>query len=88
MTKYDIFKEKHKAAATVTEQKALLKTYLLGLPADELMQFFMETPDVIEKNLKELVALEGEKGQKEAKEYLASITALLQKSKKMEAVAA
>ena len=51
MTKYDIFKEKHKAAKTVTEQKSLLKAYLLGLPYDELMQFYMETPDIIEKNI-------------------------------------
>jgi hypothetical protein len=72
MTKYEIFKKKHKAAQTVVEQKSLLKAYLLSLPADELMQFYMETPDIIEKNIKELIALEGEKGRKEAKEYLTS----------------
>jgi hypothetical protein len=88
MTKYEIFKEKHRAAATVAEQKALLKTYLLGLPTDELMQFYMETPDVIEKTLKELIVLEGEKGLKEAKDFLGSTISLLQSTKKMEAVVA
>ena len=88
MTKYDIFKEKHKAAKTVAEQKSLLKAYLLGLPYDELMQFYMETPDIIEKNIKELIALEGEKGRKEAQEYVSSTIAILQKTKKLESVAA
>ncbi len=88
MTKYDIFKEKHKAAKTVKEQKSLLKAYLLGLPYDELMQFYMETPDIIEKNIKELIALEGEKGRKEAQEYVSSTIAVLQKAKKLESVAA
>jgi hypothetical protein len=88
MTKYDIFKEKHKAAKTVTEQKALLKAYLLGLPYDELMQFYMETPDIIEKNIKELIALEGEKGRKEAQEYVSSTIAVLQSTKNLERIAA
>jgi hypothetical protein len=88
MTKYDAFKKEHKAAQTEAEQKSLLKTYLLGLPTDELMQFYMETPDVIEKTLKELIVLESEKGLKEAKEYLGSTISLLQSTTKMEAVAA
>ena len=88
MTKYDIFKQKHKAAKTVAEQKSLLKAYLLGLPYDELMQFYMETPDIIENNIKELIALEGEKGRKEAQEYVSSTIAVLQKTKKLESVAA
>jgi hypothetical protein len=88
MTKYDIFKEKHKAAKTVKEQKSLLKAYLLGLPYDELMQFYMETPDIIEKNIKELIALEGEKGRKEAQEYVSSIIAVLQSTKNLERIAA
>ena len=88
MTKYDIFKKKHKAAKTVAEQKSLLKAYLLGLPYDELMQFYMETPDIIEKNIKELIALEGEKGRKEAQEYVSSTITVLQKNKKLESVAA
>ena len=66
MTKYDIFKKKHKAAKTVAEQKSLLKAYLLGLSSDELMQFAMDTPDVIGKILKQPIALEGEKGRQEA----------------------
>ena len=88
MTKYDIFKQKHKAAKTVAEQKSLLKAYLLGLPYDELMQFYMETPDIIENNIKELIALEGEKGRKEAQEYVSSTITVLQKNKKLESVAA
>jgi hypothetical protein len=88
MTKYDIFKKKHKTAKTVAEQKSLLKAYLLGLPYDELMQFYMETPDIVEKNIKELIALEGEKGRKEAQEYVSSTIAVLQKTKKLESVAA
>ena len=66
MTKYDIFKETHKAAATVAEQKSVLKTYLLGLSTDELMQFAMDTPDVIGKIVRQAAALEGEKGRQEA----------------------
>ena len=66
MTKYDIFKKKHKAAKTEAEQKFLLKTYLLGLSADELMQFAMDTPDVIGKIVRQAAALEGEKGRQEA----------------------
>ena len=88
MTKYDIFKKKHKAAKTVAEQKSLLKAYLLGLPYDELMQFYMETPDIIEKNIKELIALEGEKGRKEAQEYVSSTITVLQSTKKLQGVAA
>jgi hypothetical protein len=88
MTKYDIFKEKHKVAKTVKEQKSLLKAYLLGLPYDELMQFYMETPDIIEKNIKELIALEGEKGRKEAQEYVSSTIAVLQSTKNLERIAA
>jgi hypothetical protein len=66
MTKYDIFKKKHKAAKTVAEQKSLLKAYLLGLSSDELMQFAMDTPDVIGKILRQPIILEGEKGRQEA----------------------
>ena len=62
MTKYEIFKKKHKAAETVAEQKKLLKTYLLGLTAEELRQFSMDTPDVIGK----ILASENEKGRQEA----------------------
>jgi hypothetical protein len=66
MTKYDIFKKKHKAAKTEAEQKALLKAYLLGLSSDELMQFAMDTPDVIGKILRQPIALESERGRQEA----------------------
>jgi hypothetical protein len=62
MTKYEIFKKKHKAAETVAEQKKLLKAYLLGLTAEELRQFSMDAPDVIGK----ILALESEKGRQEA----------------------
>jgi hypothetical protein len=62
MTKYEIFKKKHKAAETVAEQKTLLKAYLLGLTAEEFRQFSMDAPDVIGK----ILALESEKGRQEA----------------------
>jgi hypothetical protein len=81
MTKYDIFVKKHKAAKTVAEQKSLLKDYLLGLSSEELIQWYMETPDIIEKNLKQLIALEGEKGRQEASEYLATTISTLESQK-------
>ena len=62
MTKYEIFKKKHKEAETVAEQKKLLKAYLLSLTAEELRQFSMDKPDVIGK----ILALESEKGRQEA----------------------
>ncbi len=88
MTKYDIFVKKHKSAQTIAEQKSLLKDYLLGLSSEELIQWYMETPDVIEKNLKELIALEGEKGRQEAQEYLSSVIGTLESPKKHSKVAA
>ncbi len=81
MTKYDIFAKKHKSAKTIAEQKSLLKDYLLGLSSEELIQWYMETPDVIEKNLHELIALEGEKGRQEAQEYLSSVIGTLESQK-------
>lgn len=72
MTKYNIFLKKHKEAKTEIEQKALLKDYLFSLSPKELIQWYMETPDIIEKNLTKLIVLEGEDGRKEAQEYLAS----------------
>jgi hypothetical protein len=62
MTKYEIFKKKHKEAETVAEQKKLLKTYLLGLTAEELRQFSMDAPNVIG----EILDLKGEKERQEA----------------------
>ncbi len=81
MTKYEIFVSQHKAAKTVAEQKSLLKDYLLGLSSEELIQWYMETPDIIEKNLKQLIALEGEKGREEASDYLASTIDILKSQK-------
>ncbi len=78
MTKYDIFLEKHKAAKTIAEQKSLLKDYLLSLSPEALIQWYMETPDIIEKNIHQLIILEGEKGQQEAQEYLASTIEVLE----------
>ena len=88
MTKYDILLKKHIAAKTVTEQKALVKEYLLSLSPDELIQWYMETPDIIEKNINELIALEGEKGRQEARAYLASAIETLEKERKPLKVAA
>ncbi len=81
MTKYDIFLKKHKEATTETEQKAFLNDYLLSLSSEELIQWYMETPDIIEQNLNELIALEGESGRKEAREYLSSVINILEKNK-------
>lgn len=88
MTKYAIFKKKHKAAKTVAEQKSLLKAYLLGLSSEEFMRFYMETPDVIESITKQLIALEGEKGRQEAQESVSSIIQILEKKKGLVEVAA
>lgn len=88
MTKYEAFRIKHKAMQTETEQKALLSAYLHGLSAEELIQWYMETPNIIEENLNELIELEGNCGQQEAQEYLASVIEVLEKNKKFVKAAA
>lgn len=88
MTKYDIFLKKHKQAKTETEEKALLNDYLLSLSSEELIQWYMETPDIIEQNLNELIVLKGEEGRQAAIAYLTSAIEVLEKDKKRVKVAA
>ena len=88
MTKYDFFLKKHKEAKTEIEQKALLQEFLFSLSPYEMMKWYMETPDIIEKNLNELIHLEGENGQQEAREFLASAIDVLKNEGKSAKVAA
>ena len=60
---------------------------LFSLSTEELIQWYVETPDIIEKNLKQLIALEGKKGQQEAQEYLTSAIEVLESHKTFAEVA-